>query len=126
MPSRQRDELLGELLNLPALPPLDLPEDIRCEEVAATPRPRLSVKADRDRGRLRAQLAFDYGGLVVAHGRPGRGVFQAAERRLLLRDAEVERAAEARLQALGWRPAARRVDDVDADLLSMVLAGMSP
>src|SRR5581483_5341932 len=48
VPVKQKDELLKQLLRLPRLPRLDLPEELRFEEVKLPPRPRLKIKkADR-------------------------------------------------------------------------------
>jgi hypothetical protein len=108
VPSGQKDQLLEELLKMPSLPRLDLPEELRFEEQPATPRPRLKVKPPERRGwntydRLRGELSFDYDGQVVPAGRKGRGVFQAELRRLLLRDAAAEAAAAEQLAQLGFK-----------------------
>ncbi|MGH8324160.1 MAG: SNF2-related protein, partial [Steroidobacteraceae bacterium] len=107
VPAGQSEEFLGELLRLPRLPPVDLPQQLRYEEVSLTPRPRLTVKPNKDGWREREQLcgelAFDYDDTIVAHDEPCRGVVQTAPRRVLLRDFAAERAADERLQQLGWR-----------------------
>ncbi len=105
-PLDQGEALVGELLRQPGLPPLDLPEELRYEEVALPARPRLSVKlASRawQRDRLEGRLSFDYGGEIVASGDAGRYVIRAAERRALLRDTAAELGAAERLRQLGWR-----------------------
>jgi superfamily II DNA or RNA helicase len=106
VPIGERDEFLAELLRQPGLPPLDLPEELRYEETTLTPRPRLTVKPDKSgwrRDQLHGELTFDYGGTIVAHDEPSRGVVQTAQRRVLLRDGSTERAADQRLRQLGWR-----------------------
>ena len=104
VPVAQCDEFLAELLRQPELPPLDLPEELRHEEVSLAPRPRLTVKPDRWRpGQLQGELSFDYGGAIVAHEDRSRAVVQTAQRRVLVRDFATERAAHERLQRLGWR-----------------------
>jgi len=109
VPLEQGEALAAELLRQPRLPPLDLPEELRYEEVVLSPRLRLSVKpasgaAQRDR--LHGRLTFDYGGEIVASSEAGRYVVQAALRRALLRDPAVELSAGQRLRQLGWRPLA--------------------
>jgi hypothetical protein len=109
VPAGQKDDLLAELLRLPRLPRLELPEELRFEEVWPTPRPRLKVKPPEHRGWggqewLRGELSFDYEGQVVEAKRPGRSVYQADQRRLLLRDTAAERAAAARLEQAGFHP----------------------
>ena len=90
----------------PVLPPLDLPEDLRYEEVLLSPRPRLAVATDKHTTRidqLCGELSFEYHGSTLAYGQPDRGIVQAAERRVLLRNHAAENAAEQRLRSLGWR-----------------------
>src|SRR5437016_1905890 len=104
VPAAQREDFLAELLRQPGLPALALPEELRYEEVAHAPRPRLTVKPNRWRpGQLQGELSFDYGGAVVAHDERSRAVVQTARRQVLLRDFAAERAAHERLQRLGWR-----------------------
>ena len=109
IPASDRDELLQQLLSLPKLPRLDLPDELRVEEVKITPRPRLRVKKPRknyyyqDEKRLPAELSFDYDGVIVGDDEPGRGIYQPERRRLILRDEQAERAAAARIRSMGFR-----------------------
>ncbi len=104
IPAAQREEFLAELLRQPGLPALDLPEELRYEEVSRIPRPRLTAKPNRWRpGQLQGELSFDYNGAVIAHDERSRAVVQAAQRQVLLRDFGAEGAALERLQRLGWR-----------------------
>ncbi len=110
VPFTEKDKLLGELLRLPHLPRLDLPEELHFEEVAVKPHPRLVVQAPRQpvnfgQPRLRGELSFDYDGEVVASDQPTRGIYQPARRRLLLRDPAAEAEAGEQLAQLGFRAA---------------------
>ncbi len=107
VPADKADDLLGELVAMPRLPRLDLPDALRVTEEAGVPRPRLVLKASKDnRGgpTLTAELSFDYGGLVVPAKPVTRGVFQPEGRKLVLRDLTAEREAEAELHRRGVRP----------------------
>jgi superfamily II DNA or RNA helicase len=107
VPIDQGTKLLEEALRLPRVPRLDLPEELRYEEVRVVPRCRCRVQpGPREWGPefLRAEPSFDYDGLVVAADGGGRNVFDADRRRLVVRNAEAERAALERLRALGARP----------------------
>jgi superfamily II DNA or RNA helicase len=107
VPVSQAGDFLVELFSRSASPPLDLPDELRYEEVVGTPRPRLVVKPMKESwqsDRLRGELSFDYGGTVVARGKRSRGIVQKTRRRVLLRDFGAESAAEERLRDLGWRP----------------------
>jgi hypothetical protein len=109
VPAKQKDELLAELLRLPNLPRLDLPEELRFEEARPAPRPCLKVKPPERRGwgggetaRLLGEVSFDYDGQLVPAKQPGRNVYDPERRRLLLRDPDAERSAEARLEQVGF------------------------
>lgn len=106
-PSEDRDELLAALLSAPGVPRVEVPPELRFEEIALTPRPRLQVRSS-ERGYsnawLTAELFFDYGGRVVPSHDASRGVYDAATRRFLLRDAAAEEAAGALLSENGFHP----------------------
>ncbi len=106
-PEKDKDELLAVLLCLPGLPPLEVPEDLRYEEVKLLPRPCLRVRAGdptrRAGGRLRAELSFDYEGRLVPADEPIRGFYEADRRRFLRRDSAAEEAAAGLLRELGLR-----------------------
>jgi superfamily II DNA or RNA helicase len=110
VPAKQKEEFLAELLRLPDLPRLDLPEEMRYEEVAAAPRPSLTIKrrdvrpfiSDRDQNWLIGDLSFEYDGHVVPARSPARSVFEPEKRRLLLRDPAAERSFGARLDEVGF------------------------
>jgi SNF2 family DNA or RNA helicase len=110
VPFSQANELLAELLSMPNLPNLDLPDDLRVEETRVSPRFVLRVRApDRDEHRperLRAELSFDYDGARVPFDHESsRTVFQPQPRRLIVRDQPAEREGVARLGRLGVREA---------------------
>jgi superfamily II DNA or RNA helicase len=111
VPVAERDRLLGELLRLPRQPKLDLPPELRFEEVVAPPRPRLKIEAappatdteDPERERLRGTLSFEYDSEVVLAEEAGRGVYQADRRRFVVRDRPAEGAFAERLLEVGFR-----------------------
>jgi superfamily II DNA or RNA helicase len=119
VPVQEKDKLLGELLRLPRLPRLELPRELHFEEVSLPPRPRLRLDAPHQAEiyggtpRLRGELSFDYDGEVVPAGHPGRGVYQAGRRRLLLRDPAAEAAAAEQLPPLGFRRPAYGPDGLE-------------
>jgi hypothetical protein len=108
VPAAEVEELIERIFALPAAPPLDLPEELRCEEVAEAPGPRLLL-LEPDAGPSPWQPAaasFRYGAEEVAAGAAGRLVYQPASRRLIHRDRDAERRARERLRELGFQPAA--------------------
>jgi superfamily II DNA or RNA helicase len=107
IPASDREELLQQLLTMPQLPRLDLPDELKVEEVRVSPRPRLRIrKPDRRysyQDRLQGDLSFDYDGTIVSEDEPGRGIYQPEHRRLILRDQAFEREASERMHAVGFR-----------------------
>jgi hypothetical protein len=108
IPAADRDELLQQLLSLPELPRLDLPEELKVEEVRVAPQPRLRVRKPAKQNyygsdRLTGELSFDYDGVVVGDDEPGHGIYQPERRRLLVRDLELERNAAAMLRSIGFK-----------------------
>jgi superfamily II DNA or RNA helicase len=104
IPLRDKDKLIMELLALPHLPRLELPEELRFEEVSLPVRPRLVVKpstAGWRRDLLEAELSFVYGETTVAAHPRQRGIYEAKSRRLLTRDLPAEQVAEEQLAQLG-------------------------
>ena len=101
-PLRDGELLLAGLLNSPHLPPLDVPEELRFEEVCIEPRPGLRIGGDRSLGssKLRAHLCFDYSGHIVASTDTSSGIYQPKDRRLIRRDAAAEKAAVELLSSL--------------------------
>ncbi len=104
-PEQEIEPLLVALIEHPLAVSLELPEDLRYEEVRIAPRPCLAVHAVErhawEKERLKAELSFDYGGLRVPIAHPGRGIFDAPERRYVARDKPIEEAAKDQLFRLG-------------------------
>lgn len=101
-PKEDREKLMEALFCHSGLPPLDLPEDMRCEEVSIQPRSSLRVlAADGGSKRLRAQVSFDYEGRQARVHDLTRGWYE--DSRFVRRDFETETAAAARLMELGAR-----------------------
>ena len=116
IPAQDRDELLQQLLSMPQLPRLDLPEDLKVEEARVRPQPRLLVRKPKKQAyygddRLRGELSFDYEGVIVSDDEPGRGIYQPEKRRLILRDHEFERESAARMRSLGFKRQAGYYDE---------------
>jgi superfamily II DNA or RNA helicase len=107
VPLDQSQELMKVLYALPRLPRLDIPDDLRMDEVRPTPKPRLTVrkptKGLQYDDRLVAELAFDYEGRVVKASQEAHALVEKDARRVVYRDASAERAMLGRLLALGFR-----------------------
>ena len=103
-PEGEKDQFLAALLCSRNLPPLTVPEEMRYEELASIPAPRLKISQAPTRlgpGRLQAELSFAYDDRIVPEFDSSRGVFDAASRRFLIRDFDAEATANALLDQLG-------------------------
>ncbi|MCZ6623167.1 MAG: DEAD/DEAH box helicase [Deltaproteobacteria bacterium] len=107
VPVKQADDFVTGLFGLPRWPRLELPEELRVEEISLKPKPQLMLKTGEQRSwsrdRLVGELSFEYDAEVISYRRPGRGVYQKERRRLIARDVGAELAAEKRLKELGFR-----------------------
>ncbi|HLI84883.1 MAG TPA: SNF2-related protein [Bryobacteraceae bacterium] len=102
----EADALLAALLEHPLGGPLEVPEELRFEQVRVPMRPSLTIRTPQRREswnphRLRAQLSFDYQGRRITEASPARGVYDPAARTFLVRDLEAESAARDLLRKLG-------------------------
>jgi superfamily II DNA or RNA helicase len=106
-PERDCEDLLQAILCAPDAPALDLPDELRYEEIAPPPKPWLKIRAPESsrfvRERLHAELCFDYDGTSVPAVERSRGFYEHSARRFTRRDAEAERAATALLGQMGFR-----------------------
>ncbi len=106
-PLEQRDELMRTLFALPRLPKLEVPEEMRFEELRPTPQPRILIRKPSRGGweddRLVAELSFDYAGQVIPAREPAHSIVAPDAPRVLFRDGPRESAAAGRLLALGFR-----------------------
>ena len=106
VPAAKADDMVGQLLQMPGVPQLHLPDELQYTEVAVAPRPRAIVKsANKNYGAsiLHLELSFDYDGVIVPARPAARGVVQPENRRFIVRDAAAEQAAEQNLIRLGAR-----------------------
>ena len=105
-PVEKGGRLLEEILRLPELPRLDLPEELRYAELTVVPQPLLKL-AKLERGFWRpdlvgGELSFKYDGTVVPAEDKRKGVLQSETRAVMLRDRAAEHSAAERLTQVGF------------------------
>jgi superfamily II DNA or RNA helicase len=117
VPVSQGLDLLKQLFRFGQIPRLELPEELRHEQVKGTPRPRLTVKKSENsfsENKVCGDISFDYSGTILSGKQSSRGVFLPKEKRVLLRDADFEAKAAFRLRQLGFKPNRYAYYDTDS------------
>lgn len=109
IPKADVESFVAELLRFGRRPPLQLPEELKVEEVAPRPKPILMVKSGPShpfrQPRLVGKLSFDYDGQKIPYTQRGSSIYQKGPRRLIRRDLSFEAAARKRMAQLGFRDA---------------------
>jgi superfamily II DNA or RNA helicase len=103
----EEHELVDRLLDMPQLPRLDLPPELRLEELASTPTPLLFLQAPRgvrwQQDRLLAEVQFEYAGTRIRATSPQAMLVQREWGRCVPRDRAAEARAWDELQQCGFR-----------------------
>ena len=106
----QQDLMLGRILAETRVPPLELVDSIRLEEINAKPRPCLTLRSPRQNWGLAAdkllgELEFDYDGAIIPAGRTTPLAVSTELGLVIRRDPRTESAADVKLFELGFREA---------------------
>ena len=102
--------MLGRILAETRVPPLELVESLRLEEINAKPRPSLTLRTPRQNwglgsDKLIGELEFDYDGAVIPAGRTTPLAVSTELGLVIRRDPRTESAADVKLFELGFREA---------------------
>lgn len=114
IPFSQQDQFAEWFYSLPALPRLELPEEMNWSQVVLDPRPRLSIlKSNAKNGgkNLRCRVSFEYEGRILPLRSPKRAITDLKARRVLIRNLAFERQAVATLESLGLSEVGGRQQD---------------
>jgi superfamily II DNA or RNA helicase len=107
VPAGEEHELVDCLLDMPILPRLRLPDELRLEEVQCDPVPHLIVHSPKSmrwhRERLQGEVQFDYLGTSISGSSAQWAIVQREQARCLLRNRQLEDQAWSELQELGFR-----------------------
>jgi superfamily II DNA or RNA helicase len=107
VPTGEEQNLVDRLLDMPALPVLDLPPDLRLEEVRCQPVPMVSLRSPKLKGwkhdRLKGGVQFEYDGAGVPGSSTQWAIVQRDKGRCILRDRDFEANAWTQLQNNGFR-----------------------
>ncbi len=107
VPLGEEHDLVDRLLDMPVLPRLNLPEELKLEEVVLEPKPVLVVhppaKSRWQHDRLKGEVLFDYDGASVRGSSGQWAIVQRAASRCLVRHRELEADYWNQLQDAGFR-----------------------
>ncbi|MFO0891977.1 MAG: SNF2-related protein [Isosphaeraceae bacterium] len=106
----QQDLMLGRILAEARVPSTELVESMQLEEIAARPRPCLTLRSPRQNWGLAAdkllgELEFDYDGAIIPAGRTTPLAVSTELGLVIRRDPRTESAADVKLFELGFREA---------------------
>jgi superfamily II DNA or RNA helicase len=107
VPDGEERELVDQLLDMPTLPELDLPQHLRLEEVKATPAAYLTLKSPRTKGwkheRLTGIVEFEYLDSFVSGSSARWAIVEREKGRCILRDRNFEGHHWSQLKEAGFR-----------------------
>jgi superfamily II DNA or RNA helicase len=98
-------QMLTALLEHPLAARIEVPDELRYEEVQPVPKPCLTFRSEKryewEKEHLHAEISFDYDGRRVPDALKSRGMYDPAKRRYVVRDRQAEAAAKAFVYQLG-------------------------
>ena len=106
VPRQESDQWLETMLSMPSLPPMILPEELRLQEIAATPHPIMRVSTKKETWGapyLVGEVLFDYEGHVIEEHEAATGIALVAKRQRIARDPEFEAQAIQTVEEAGFR-----------------------
>jgi superfamily II DNA or RNA helicase len=126
IPDGEQNDFVDHLLDMPVLPRLELPEELRLEEVVGKPEFHLTLRSPRSGRwhleRLTGQVQFEYLGTRLSGSSAQWAIVQREEGRCILRDREAETQAWGTLQECGFRRLIdRRRDGQDVEVAAREL-----
>lgn len=118
VPFSDQDKLVEQLWEIPALPPTNLDADLRWEQVAIVPQPRLRISqpSNKYQKNLSAVVTFDYDGFSVGLNSMQSGLVDREHSRVILRDRHLEQNWVKQLAGWGFRPPPYFQKDHDLEL----------
>jgi superfamily II DNA or RNA helicase len=106
VPCDEIHQWLEIMFSMPSVPPMDLPEELRMQEIEAVPRPIVRVRARKEAWgafQLEAEILFDYLGNTVSERQPATGIVLLPERRWMSRNVDAEKSALRKLEEMGFK-----------------------
>lgn len=108
VPREQETEMLEQFWRMPSPPDLEMPAELRWEQVTLEPRPRIKITKSpwpKRSEELEAVVRFEYEGYAKSPADPGASIVDSAARRIIHRDLARERYLMARAGSMGFKTA---------------------
>lgn len=94
IPDGEEEEFVDRLLDMPALPRLELPSHLKLEEIRCTPIPHLVLYSPRgvrwQKERLHGEIHFEYRGEMIRSSSPQGALVQRKQGFYIARDQQIE------------------------------------
>jgi len=107
IPAGEENQLIDQLLDMPCLPRLVLPEQLQLEEIECEPHPHLVISAPKSQRwnleRLQGQVQLEYMETMISASSDQWAVVQRDAGRCVLRNRPFESQAWSQLQECGFR-----------------------
>lgn len=107
IPAGEEEEFVDRLMDMPALPRLDLPPQLKLVEHICDPVPHLSIQSPRSfrwqKERLQGEITFDYDGVQIRGTSPQGAIVQRTIGRCVPRNRALEEGAWQSLDSLGFK-----------------------
>lgn len=107
IPPGEEEEFVDRLLDMPALPKLELPPQLQLTEHICDPVPNLAIQSPKSfrwqKERLQGEINFDYDGLMVRGTSPQGAIVQRTIGRCVPRNRDIEDQAWNALTELGFK-----------------------
>ena len=106
VPYDEADQWIETMIQIPSPPRMELPEELRLQEIEAEPRPVAHVRATQETWNasyLVGEVFFDYLGRVVSESDPATGIVIIAERKKINRNRDAENRELQRFEQAGFK-----------------------
>ena len=106
VPAGQEDQFIEQVWQMPGLPTIELPDDLRWEQLRPDPQPRVVIGPVKLGGitSLIGKFSFDYAGIVIDSDDSRQALCDAGQRRIVHRNKDKEGASRHDLYKLGAAP----------------------
>jgi superfamily II DNA or RNA helicase len=105
VPQKEANQWLETMLGMPSLPSMNLPEELRLQEIASTPLPIMRVSTKNEAwgsSYLVGKIYFDYMGHIIEERDPSTGIALVPERQRIMRNPEFENIAIQKVEQAGF------------------------